>query len=314
MAIYTSENQTAPEPLSVSFDTIPVQLQQYHQWVVWKYALVEDDIKKPPYDPHTGRLASVRNPATWGSFQDAKRTYETGDYAGVGFMLTTVAGIVGIDIDHCIEHGQLTEEASGIIATLDSYTERSPSGTGIRIFVKGTLPGVFRRRENVELYQDLRYLTITGQHIPNMPQEVASRQVALTHTYQRLFGHDCKPERFKENTGGGAHRPNGTTWLPRSDQEVLEKALQAKNGGNFRRYYDGDSSLWEGQGARHASQSEADFTLILLLLYWTNNDISQTERLFRQSGLMRQKWTRKVLGNETYGERLLRDAITKGRR
>jgi len=95
---------------------------------------------------------------------------------------------------------------------------------------------------------------------------------------------------------------------------VLEKAYNARNAANFRRYYEGDYSLFEGKGARHRSHSEADFTLVLMLLYWTNNDTAQVDRLFRQSGLMREKWDRKVKGDETYGERIIKDALRKGNR
>ena len=98
-----------------------------------------------------------------------------------------------------------------------------------------------------------------------------------------------------------------------SDTAVLEKAYKAKNTANFKRHFEGDYSLWEGKGAKHKSHSEADFELVLLLLYWTNNDTAQVDRLFRQSGLMREKWDRPVKASETYGERIISDALSKAR-
>ena len=158
------------------------------------------------------------------------------------------------------------------------------------------------------MYEDSRYLTVTGHYIPITPPDIQARHRELYSLYHRLF-----PQQKKENTGGGvAHRANLPP-VPRSDEEVLQKALAAKNGDNFRRYYHGDTSLWEGQGARHRSQSEADFTLVLMLLYWTNNDTTQVDRLFRQSGLMREKWDRPIKGSETYGERIIKDAMRKGK-
>jgi len=130
--------------------------------------------------------------------------------------------------------------------------------------------------------------------------------------YQRIFQLDAR-HRGQENTGGGSgHRPPGEYQRARSDETVLHKALLAKNGENFRRYYTGDPTLWEGAGAKHQSQSEADFTLVLMLLYWTNGDSTQVDRLFRQSGLMREKWNRPIKAGETYGERIIKDAIVKG--
>jgi primase-polymerase (primpol)-like protein len=158
----------------------------------------------------------------------------------------------------------------------------------------------------------MRYLTLTGQHHAQTPQEIQSRQRELSGVYDKLFPDENYQPR-KENTGGGRGEQQYTTaraLLP--DETVLQKALQARNGETFRRYCTGDPSLWEGAGAKHRSQSEADFTLALRLLYWTNGDAAQVDRLFRQSGLMREKWNRAIRGAETYGERLIQDAISKG--
>src|SRR5579859_3908868 len=120
-----------PPPLEVNFAAIPEVLKTRSQWVVWTYRLIDGEIKKPPLNPKTGRLASVTSSDTWGSFQDAQRAYETQSIsgkalpiAGVGFVL--MSGIVGIDIDHCIQEGTITQDASLIAAALQTYTELSP--------------------------------------------------------------------------------------------------------------------------------------------------------------------------------------------
>jgi primase-polymerase (primpol)-like protein len=302
------EKLFVPEPLPVEFDSIPERLQSYEHFVVWKYERVEGDLKKPPFDPKTGKRASISRCDTWGSFAQVKAAYETGRFAGVGIVLFGQMGIVGIDIDHCIENGQITDEAQRILRAMNSYTELSPSGTGIHIFLQGKLPGGFRRRGTIEMYEDMRYLTLTGHRIPHTPSDVQLRHRELYGLYHRVFDLASR-QQTTENTGGGIERSPFP--LARSDQEVLQKALIAKNGDTFRRYYYGDTSLWEGTEARHTSQSEADFTLVLLLLYWTNNDTIQVDRLFRQSGLMREKWTRPIKGSETYGERIINDALMR---
>lgn len=306
---HTPENEALPEPLPINFAGIPETLQKYDQWVVWNYRIIDEEIKKPPYSPTTGTLASVRDPATWGSFHNAQTAYATGKFAGIGIVLTSERGIVGIDLDHCISDGRISNGSQQIIAALHSYTEVSPSGNGIRIILEAKLPGARRRKGRIELYEDLRYVTITGQHLAATPHDIQPRHKELYGLYQRLFPHTDTQAR-KENTGGVGNPQHSQQSRP--DEEVLHKALSAKNGENFKRYYAGDPSLWEGAGARHTSQSEADFTLVLMLLYWTNNDTSQVDRLFRQSGLMRQKWQRPIQGSETYGERIIQDAIRKG--
>ena len=108
---YIPEDAALPEPLTVNVDRIPHRLQEYDHFVVWHYERVAEELKKPPCDPKTGKRASVRKPETWGSFQEARHAYESGQFAGVGIVLTAAMGIVGIDIDHCIVDGQLDEEA-----------------------------------------------------------------------------------------------------------------------------------------------------------------------------------------------------------
>jgi putative DNA primase/helicase len=307
---HTPKDAVIPEPLPVNFASIPERLRPFDQWVVWQYAVIDSEIKKPPVDPKTGKRASVANPHTWGSFAEAQQAYASGKFAGVGIVLTPDMGIVGMDIDHCIQKGKLSDDAARIVRAINSYTEISPSGEGLRIM----LAGQFRRKGSLELYEDMRYLTLTGHVLAETPQDIQPRHRELYGVYQRIFRLDARdPQR--ENTGGVSGQcPRLEYQLARTDAQVLQKALAAKNGGNFRRYYHGDTSLWEGAGAKHASQSEADFTLVLMLLYWTNNDTSQVDRLFRQSGLMREKWTRPVKAGDTYGERIINDAMRKGNR
>ncbi len=302
-----------PEPLPVHFERIPERLRGFPHFVAWRYEWVDDELKKPPFDPKTSKRASVRQPDTWGSFSEAQRAYETRQFAGIGIVLTLDMSIVGIDIDHCIREGSVNSEATRIVSAINSYTEVSPSGEGIRIMLAGKLPGQFRRRGSLELYEDMRYLTLTGHRIAQTPQDIQPRHRELYGLYHRIFHLDSR-QQVQENTGGDSgHRPPVEYQRARSDEAVLHKALAAKNGGNFRRYYTGDPTLWEGTGAKHSSQSEADFTLVLMLLYWTNGDSTQVDRLFRQSGLMREKWTRPIKGRQTYGERIIADALSKGR-
>src|SRR5262249_49415901 len=158
------------------------------------------------------------------------------------------------------------------------------------------------------MYEDRRYVTLTGHWIEGTPHTIQPRHRELYSLYQRVFALQNKARPQENTVGVGEQQPAFPYQIARSDQDVLRKALSAKNGANFKRYYTGDSSLWEGADTRHSSQSEADFTLVLMLLYWTNGDVTQVDRLFRHSGLYRQKWERPVNGNETYGEHMIKDA------
>ena len=243
----------------------------------------------------------------WSTFQLAN-----GHFSIIEHSFVLIHGIVGIDIDHCITEDTISDEASLITAALQTYTEFSPSGTGLHLLMEGSLSGHYRRRGNIEMYQDGRYLTVTGHSIQDTPLPLSNQQETLDAVYHHVFPYPL-PQR-QENTGvGQAHRAKQSYQRHISDADVLEKAYAARNGAKFRRYFEGDYSLFEGKGARHTSHGEADFTLVLMLLYWTNSDIAQVDRLFRQSGLMREKWDRHIKNSETYGQRLISDALKKGR-
>jgi primase-polymerase (primpol)-like protein len=70
---------------------------------------------------------------------------------GVGYVFSDGDPYSGVDLDNCRgrETGEIADWAKEIIRGLASYTEVSPSGTGVKIWVKGRLPeGQVRKPEN----------------------------------------------------------------------------------------------------------------------------------------------------------------------
>jgi len=250
-----------PKALEVNFEGIPDELKAFSLWVVWKFEQVERDWKKPPFTPKTGKRASVVSSQTWGSFIDAKRAYETGGFAGVGFVLT--GGIVGVDIDHCIHGSSIEPQALHLISLLDTYTELSPTiindeSTGIHMWLRGKLPGKYKRSGNVEMYDTRRYMTLTGHIIHGGRGYLAADQDRLAAAYNEVFVY----AEDKENTGGVYGGRSNRYFEYVSDEKALDRAYKAKNGANFARHFMGDYSLWEGLGAKYHSQSNADFVLV----------------------------------------------------
>lgn len=152
--------QLPPTPLPVIAANIPEALTSCPQWVCWRYTLKGGKWTKPPYQTN-GRLADKTNPAHYSDFQTVLAAYEAGRFSGIGFVLTVDDPFVAIDLDHCLDGSIITEEAQGIIESVRSYTEQSPSGNGIRIFVRGTIPRNFKK--GIEVYSQAAYLTVTGQ-------------------------------------------------------------------------------------------------------------------------------------------------------
>jgi primase-polymerase (primpol)-like protein len=133
--------------------------------VTWRYEFRERENKwtKPPYQLD-GKNARTNDSLTWASYEAVWKRYEQGSVDGIGIVLTTEMGIVGVDLDHC--HNPQTNSfepwAVKIIEQFNSYSELSPSGTGVRIFLKGKLPAGGHKKGNIEIYSTGRYLTVTG--------------------------------------------------------------------------------------------------------------------------------------------------------
>jgi putative DNA primase/helicase len=158
--LYTKE-QTASKKrlLPMKVECIPEELWVRPQWVVWKAVGNKPD--KIPYSARTGRRASSTDLLTWSTFQEALEAYENGDYAGLGFVFSSADPYTGIDLDNCVdENGEIALWALEIVRYFDSYTERSATGTGLHIIVRGEVPN--RRKGDVEVYSSKRFFTVTG--------------------------------------------------------------------------------------------------------------------------------------------------------
>ena len=150
--------------LSERIPNIPDELKKINQWVGWRYAQNKDGKKtKIPIDARTGRKASSTDPNTWSDLSTVlASTYR---FDGIAIVLTKDLGIVGIDLDNCLDDaGQLSEFATKIVKRMNGYTEISPSGRGLKIFVRGNLPGRGRKKpeHGFEIYDNARVMTITG--------------------------------------------------------------------------------------------------------------------------------------------------------
>jgi hypothetical protein len=132
------------------------ELKTIPQWVGYTS-------KKIPMSPHTGNAAASNNPETWATAAEAWAAKKRNGWAGIGYVFTIAAGVVGIDLDDCFtEDGRLNDTARQIVQMMNSYTERSPSGKGLHILACGSIPHSVKR-PGFEMYNELRYFTVTGQ-------------------------------------------------------------------------------------------------------------------------------------------------------
>lgn len=285
-----------------NFDNIPQEMKELPQWVA--------RVDKFPINPNSLYGAKSTDKTNWGTFEQAKaaigkkaktKNIQGKECNGIGFVLS--APFCGIDIDHCInpQTGEITAEALDIIQTMESYTEISPSGTGVHIFYKndGNTHKEWHKKkpidevQHLEMYQCDRYFTVTGKIYQNY-NTFCERSERASLIYQ-AYMQDEQPPTVTDNT---AEQPKQTAFKltsePLTDGEIIEKAMNAKNGAEFLSLWRGDTSKYNGD------ESRADLALCNMLAFWSSGNADTIDRLFRQSGLMRSKWDR-ATGQSTYG-------------
>ena len=172
-------------------NTLYEELKQYPQWVSW-------NDEKVPINPHNGRFASVGDPSSWSKYDMVR------DNMRKGFVLTEDDPFTCIDLDHCVgAHGRILSQVTKILLHFQSYTELSPSKTGLHIWVRGCMPAAIKRKE-FEIYSRNRYMTVTFNPIFNC--SVIDKQKQLDAVWRKygkdvLFGvpenlesEDCKDD------------------------------------------------------------------------------------------------------------------------
>jgi hypothetical protein len=289
---------------------IPAELLSVPQWIAWWSVTGEGrrvqlpsrawtgvlkaqaKHHKLPIDPCTGGLASSTSPKTWSTAEAACTAAKKWALTGIGFVFSDSDAYGGVDLDNCRDAntGEITDWAWQIVRELNSYTELSPSGTGLHTIVRGKLPAgqgnqIAHGDGKVEMFSRARYFTFTGTHVTGTPTEVFDRQSELLLLHEKLFA-------SRNSKYTSTHSPPSSPILA-SDDDLIARARKAQNRSKFERLWNGQ---WEGE---YPSQSEADLALCCLLAFWTGKDSSRMDALFRRSGMMQEKWLREKYREET---------------
>lgn len=280
------------------YKNIPIDLMERDTWVCWKYQKDKNGRKtKVPINPHTGSLAKSNDPTTWSDYKTAIGTSQNFD--GIGFMLGD--GIFGIDLDNVeneiqeyLENNDVDNIVGEFVETMESYAEVSPSGKGIHILVKGELPAGGRRRGNVEMYSELRFLTFTGFRIGRFKEVTEDEMGKINYLHNKYI---VKPESESQKI----NKTNGSGNDLSSD-ELIDIAKKSKNGLRFTTLFEGDWPQF------YDSQSEADMAFANDLAFWTARDANKMDDIFRKSNLYRDKWD-EMRGKDTYGNLTIQNAI-----
>jgi hypothetical protein len=279
---------TTPTPVRLDVESIPETLRNISQWVCWRGEDRNGKRTKLPVNPHTGGNAVTTNPQTWTSFDEAVEfAAKRHNVDGVGFVFTKDAGIIGIDLDHCVnkQTGEIVEWAQQIVNSLDSYTEYSPSGDGLHIYIRASaLDGMKNKKKMpdgsaIEIYDHARYFTVTGRHVAGTPTGVEERQEQLEAAYKQHFGDTCQELSIRGNA-----KTDPTEMGVEEMDRRLQKALAEDP--SFKKLWNGNTSGYNND------DSAADLALCNKLVRYFGRDEKLIDEVFRLSELMREKWER----------------------
>lgn len=297
----TDKKPKSYKPIEVTeMKKVPKELTDLRQWVCWGPREGKD---KVPINPNTGRQASSTDSTTWGTLGQAVQRYvahrEDEKLNGIGFVFSPFDPFTGIDLDGCRDSdtGELTQASQFLIEKINSYTESSPSGTGVHIIVKAKIPAG-KKKSDIEMYCESRYFCFTGRTVWKNPK-VENRQKEVTELYASVFGE------YKEPKPKAPIEVDALLEAVRNipDHDLL--AIMARNEKHFTELMQGNMEFLK----KDKSPSSADFNLCIILGRYTRLDAPRVEHLFLPSALYRQKWDTRDGTYGTYGKRTIAKAF-----
>lgn len=299
---YPAPSESGP-CLPVAYENLPQELIPYTQWVCWRYVDRGPHRKpdKQPVNPHTIGNAGVGWPNTWSSFEQAFAAYQEHNLAGVGFVLTRNDPFVGVDLDSCVSKDEVTPFAAEVVQALGSYTEYSPSGTGLRILVAAPKYTDNRRTRDMEIYSHSRFLTLTGHHVEGAPHEIATVSEEQITTLVPVAVYDAQPP-----AASSRERPLENL----SDMQLWERIFEHdRYGEQHLRRFQGDTSP---DGNDH---SLSVLRLLNTLARWTEGDPVKMRYMMLLSPLKNEKWFSRR-GKQDWLDYQIQNAIsyTRGRK
>jgi hypothetical protein len=211
--------------LSQLRSNIPQEMQRFNQWCLW--ASFAD--KKPRRCSDPSRQASVTDPMSWSSFEEAIHALEMfPTIAGIGFVFSDSDPYTGIDIDAkekpSPERAQMHDGIrEALVEKGESYCERSPSGVGFHVIVIGHLTdadGWKPKGLQIEVYSTFRFFTFTGAMYDPKRTAILDGQRFINdfQAWVPSTTHSAKVD-VEDTTVGGRR-------LDLSDEQVLQIAWQ----------------------------------------------------------------------------------------
>lgn len=273
---------------------VPDELKKLSNWVGCRIVPSKDrpgKTDKIPMNALTGECAKSNDPSTWTDFDTALDLSIQRNYNAIGFMFQPP--FVGVDLDHCVKSGVIAPHALEILKQLESYSELSPSSTGVHSIGKGEINRALKQsKKGLEIYTTGRFFTVTGDRLEEYPAAIEDRTEVLNQLIEQY-----SPVKSKSKKPAKKNQKNAA--------DILEVIAQSKDADKFNKLFNGE---WEKS---YGSQSEADLALCGKLAFWTARDPVLIDSIFRQSKLFREKWdTKHYADGRTYGQGVIDEAIS----
>lgn len=254
---------------------VPEEMKAKPNWVIVRTSENEETgrLEKWLIDVHTDKAAKSNDPTTWTDFDTACQYAKENGGVALAYALDGTDNIACIDLDDCIdENGEKSQLAKDVLSRCGkTYIEISVSGKGLHIFgkTKGMDVRSFSKDGDAEFYQSGHFIAMTGNGTGYLRLESLDKP-----EMKSLI--ESKFEKRSEWKGVGA----GVEGLSQmDDREVLERAMNAKNGDTFKRLYNGEDL--------RNNHSNSDMSLMNQLAFWCAHDKEQMLRIFATSGLYR---------------------------
>lgn len=276
-------------------ENIPGELKVLKQWCLWKADKIPVTLEGAPL--------SSTNEGQWEEFDDCLTEYvcsTTNKVKGIGFVFKQGGGIVGIDLDHAIESGVTKPWAKKVLSLFErSYTEISPSGTGLHILVCGRKPGPKCKKVvlnsggtrigEIEMYDHARYFTITGNLYSPDRKEMLGQQDGIDVIYKRVIDLEDPikkaPEQELKGRESVGHEDRSEAGS--ASKDIISLIMASSQAGKYQALTTGPlEQITAPYGGDH---SRAIYALTGLLAFYTA-DYQVIDLIMRQSPLYDGKW------------------------
>ena len=285
--------------VAILFNSLMKKYHEQKRWLMWKYKTVNGKITKVPYTI-TNRPADSTDPTTWSTYDEVKKaSTDSKIFSGIGIVFTHEKTLLGIDLDHVLDKGtatllsQFEKDINYLLTEANTYTEISPSGEGLHLYIAITEPLtlIAKKHAPYEVYTEGRFFTFSGVSYYETQLPVRTISLKEAESLLSIIGYPWGKTHL-------SYSENTTELI--GDDELLKRMFESKNGAKIKKLYDGDLSYHKND------KSSADAALLCHLAFWTRKNATQMERLWISSPLGKRE---KTLKRKDYRDRSIQTSI-----